>query len=264
MFASSTSGAVSWLNYAFRFLQLPIGVFGVAIATVTTTRFAEAAADRDREAMGSQLMESLRLVAFLTVPATVGLMVLGEPIIRLIFERGKFDAGDTLATTMALEYFAIGLVSYAAVKVLAPAFYATDQARIPMIASMTAVAGNLILNITLHQIYGWRILALGTAIAALLNFGMLYVMFDRRVQRFHHLALLAYLIRIGVAAGIMGLACWGSYQGILESMGSNGLAARAAGALGPITVGILVYAAACWVLRVEELAPLWRRLRRRA
>src|SRR5690606_23311780 len=109
MFASSEPGAVSWLNYAFRFLQLPIGVFGVAIAPVSTTRYPDAAADGDRTAMGAHLGEGLRLVLFLTVPATVGLLVLGEPIIRLIFERGRFGALDTQATTAALQFFVVGL-----------------------------------------------------------------------------------------------------------------------------------------------------------
>ena len=136
MFATSEPGAVSWLNYAFRFLQLPIGVFGVAIATVTTTRFADAAADKNPRAMADQLLESLRLVLFLTVPATVGLLLLGEPIIRLVFERGRFTADDTYATAAALELFVAGLVAYASVKVIAPAFYAIGRARFAVFASV--------------------------------------------------------------------------------------------------------------------------------
>jgi hypothetical protein len=89
-------------------------------------------------------------------------------------------------------------------------------------------------------------------------------MFHRHVQRFDHRTLLLYMCRIGLAAAVMGVVCWGSYRGIVDHMGSDGFWARAAGAMGPITAGALVYAAACWVLRVEELAPLWRRLRRRA
>src|SRR5690606_5898278 len=123
--------------------------------------YADAAAQGRREDMAEHLVEGLRLVAFLTVPATVGLMLLGEPIIQLIFERGNFLHRDTLATAAALELYAVGLVAYSAVKVLAPAFYAVDLARVPMLASMSAVAANLILNITLHPIYGYEILALG-------------------------------------------------------------------------------------------------------
>lgn len=263
MFASSEPGAVSWLNYAFRFLQLPIGVFGVAIATVSTTRYADAAADGDRAAMSAHLREGLRLVLFLTVPATIGLVVLGEPIIRLIFERGRFGALDTQATTAALELFVVGLCAYAAVKVIAPAFYAVDMARIPMIASICAVAGNLALNITLHPIYGFRILALGTAAAALLNFGILYAMFHRRVHAIAHGALLVYALRVGAAALLMGVAAWGTYRGVAALLGTDGFGARLAGAMIPVLAGALAYAGLCHVLRIDELGHFTERVGRK-
>lgn len=263
MFATSEPGAVSWLNYAFRFLQLPIGVFGVAIATVTTTRFADAAAESDRGKMGAQLDESLRLVAFLTVPATVGLVLLAEPIIRLVFEHGRFTARDTYATARALEMYAIGLVAYAAVKVLAPAFYALDRARVPMVASVSAVAGNLILNITLHPHYGYRVLALGTSIAAILNFGILFVSFRAWIAPLKDLALLGYMARIILASGIMAGAVYGCHRGAVELLGTQGLLAQAVGALVPVGVGALVYAMVCHALHVDELRGLVRRLKRR-
>lgn len=267
MFASTEPGAVSWLNYAFRFLQLPIGVFGVAIATVSTTRYADAAADGDPQAMLDHLYEGLRLVLFLTVPATVGLLLLGDPIIRLIFERGEFAPSDTAATTAALELFVVGLCAYAAVKVIAPAFYALDMARIPVIASVSAVAGNLALNIGLHPHYGYRVLALGTASAALLNGGVLYVMFHRRIRAIDHGRLLLYLARILIAAGIMGVTVWASYRGVVEYLGTDGLAIRSVGALGPVAIGALCYGVACHLLRIEELhqftGKIVRRLRPR-
>ncbi|WP_428262350.1 murein biosynthesis integral membrane protein MurJ [Haliangium sp.] len=263
MFASSEDGAVSWLNYAFRFLQLPIGVFGVAIATVSTTRYADAAADGDRPAMAEHLREGLRLVLFLTVPATAGLLLLGEPIIRLIFERGQFTASDTQSTTAALELFVVGLCAYAAVKVVAPAFYAVNRARIPVLASISAVAGNLIMNITLHPLYGYRILALGTATAAILNFTILYMMFQRHIGATGHTALLRYLARVGLAAAIMSAAVWATWTGLDTWLGTAGFVVRLVGALAPVAVGGLVYALACRVLRVEELSLLLARLRRR-
>ncbi len=262
MFATSEAGAVSWLTYAFRFLQLPIGVFGVAIATVTTTRFADSAADLDREGMARQLEESLKLVSFLTVPATIGLLLLGEPIVRLIFQHGAFHASDTLATTRALELYSIGLVAYAAVKVVAPAFYAIDRARVPLIASVSAVIGNLTINIALHPHYGYAILALGTAVAAMLNFAILYVAFDRAVARVNHAGLLAYLARIGVAAALMAAVVWASERGLTHAMGTRGLGARAAEGLIPVIAGAVAYAGACYLLHVDELRALVRRLGR--
>jgi putative peptidoglycan lipid II flippase len=263
MFATSEAGATAWLNYAFRFLQLPIGVFGVAIGTVSTTRFSDAAADEDHGALTDHLTEGLRLVAFLTVPATVGLILLGEPIIRLIYEHGRFKYADTLATVAALDLFAVGLVAYAAVKVIAPAFYATNLSRIAVYASLTAVGGNVLSNLLLHPHYGYRVLALGTAIAAILNFAVLYVSFHRRIHPLDHLALLRYLIRIGLAATVMGAAVWTTYAILVRELGQYGLVPRLAGALVPVAVGGFVYAGACAALRVEELKPFVRRLRRR-
>jgi len=266
-FAASEPGAVSWLNYAFRFLQLPIGVFGVAIATVSTTRYADAAADDDRPAMGTHLVEGLRMVMFLCVPATVGLIVLGEPIIRLIYQHGRFGLHDTGATTSALHYYVVGLVAYAAVKVIAPAFYAMNLARIAVVASVTAVIGNVVANSIFHPIYGFRVLAAGTALAALLNCGVLYVMFNQRIAKVAHGALLAYLVRIGFAAAVMGGVVWGVHVGLDRTVGHVGTMRRLIETLTPAVVGAIVYGVMCAVLRIEELGQftdrLVRKLRRR-
>ena len=262
IFASTEPGAVAWLNYAFRFLQLPIGVFGVAIATVTTTRFSDAAADQDRPAMGKQLAESLRLAIFLTVPATVGLWVLGEPIIRLIFEHGRFEASDTIATVRALHWFIVGLVAYACVKVTAPGFYAMNLARIPVFASIVAVAGNLLLNVILHPTYGYAILALGTAAAAVLNFAILYLLFHRRIQVLPHLEIFQHGMRIVFASGVMGIAVWQCNYWIEHALGTQRLFAQVAGTIGPILVGVTIYCTMCAILRIQELHPFLKRLRK--
>ena len=262
-FASSEQGAVAWLNYAFRFLQLPIGVFGVAIATVSTTRFADAAVSGDRPLMARHLVEGLRMVAFLCVPATVGLVVLGEPIIRLIYERGLFGDWDTRATADALELYVVGLVAYAAVRVLAPAFAAVNLMRLSMVASIAAVAANVALNVALHPRYGYRILALGTALSMLVNCTILYIAFHRRIAPLPHGELVRYLARVIVAAAVMGGVTWAVWYGLDTLLGRDGLAVRAALALVPVAAGAAVYAGACAVLRIEELDQFAGKLRRR-
>lgn len=267
MFATEEAGAAAWLNYAFRFLQLPIGVFGVAIATVSTTRYADASSDGDRAAMARHLVEGLRMVAFLTVPATVGLLLLGRPIVRLIYQHGNFTGYDTIFTAAALDYYVVGLVAYAAVKVIAPAFYATRQARIAVIASLTAVAGNVTSNLVLHPIYGYRVLALGTAIAALLNSTVLYTMFHRRIAAIPHRALIVYLVRIAAAALVMSVGVWLAHRQLDLWLGHATLGSRLIVVLVPVVLGAAIYAAACAALRIEELdqmgGKVLRRLRRR-
>jgi putative peptidoglycan lipid II flippase len=263
-FASSEPGAVAWLNYAFRFLQLPIGVFGVAIATVATTRYADAAAVVDHARMMRLLIDGLRLVLFLTVPATVGLFVMGKPIIQLIYERGQFGYHDALMTTAALELYIVGLVAYAAVKVIVPAFYAIDSPRIPVIASMTAVAANVTLSAVLHPRYGFRVLALGTAIAATLNFLVLFVAAQRCIWRDGVGELLRHALTIGAVAAVMGGGVHLSRDLIVGWIGTYGTPVRLVGTLFPVVIGVILYGIGCRLARVPELDHFARRFRRRA
>ena len=262
-FASEDPGAVSWLAYAFRFLQLPIGVFGVAIATVSTTRYVDAVTRHDDAALARHVTDGLRLVAFLCVPAMVGLLVDADAVIRLIYQHGRFAPRDTAATALALELYVIGLPAYAAVKVMAPVCYAADRTRLVVIASLTAVAGNLAINASLHLRYGFRALAVGTAVAAIANAAILYLGIHRAIVRLPHRELAGHLLRVGLAAAIMGGAAWGTKLGLDDVAGHAGLGARALVALGPVVVGALVYAIATTALGIAETRPLLDRLRRR-
>src|SRR5712691_8334764 len=169
IFASHERSAVSWLQYAFRILYLPIGVFGVAVGTIATTGLARRAAAGDMDGLRDTLGRAVSLVSFLAVPASVGLMVLAVPIVRLLFERGRFHATDTRGTAAALALYSIGLVAYTGVKVLAPAFYALGTPRVPLVASAAAVATNVAVIVTLHPSLGHRAIALGQAVGMLLS-----------------------------------------------------------------------------------------------
>jgi putative peptidoglycan lipid II flippase len=156
-------------------------VFGVAVGTVATTGLARRAAAGDVEGLRETLGRSLSLLAFLTIPATVGLIVVGRPIVRLLFERGRFQAADTENTATALALYSIGLVAFTGVKVLAPAFYALGQPLVPLLASASAVATNLLVIALLHGRFGYRAIALGIALGSLLNAAVLAGAFQRRV-----------------------------------------------------------------------------------
>ncbi|MEZ4401645.1 MAG: murein biosynthesis integral membrane protein MurJ [Kofleriaceae bacterium] len=262
-YASEDPGAVSWLAYAFRFLQLPIGVFGVAIATVSTTRFADAAARADRTALARHATDGLRLVAFLCIPAMVGLVVDAEAAIRLIYQHGRFAPRDTDATATALTLYVLGLPAYAAVKVMAPLCYATDRTRLAVVAALVAIAGNLAANAALHLRYGYRGLALSTALAAVVNAALLYGAISRWVVRLPHRELAGHLVRVVIAAAVMGAAALATGRLLDGAVGHDHLGPRALDALGPAVVGAAVYAAAAWALGIAEIRPLTDRLRRR-
>src|SRR5215217_6130226 len=125
-FVSGIEGGISWLGYAFRLMQFPIGIFGVAVGTASIPVLSRMASEGKIKDFRDTLSSSMNLVFLMTLPSACGLVVLGEPIISLIYERGKFDAAATSMTAYALAGYSIGLTGYAAIKVLSPAFYAMD------------------------------------------------------------------------------------------------------------------------------------------
>lgn len=263
MFASHEAGAVSWLNYAFRILYLPIGIFGVALGTVATTGLSRRAAAGDLEGLGEMLRGSLRMVAFLTLPATVGLWVLGTPIVRLLYERGRFQPSDTLATADALTIYAIGLVAYTSVKVLAPAFYVLGASRVPLLGSVLAVGSNLVCVFVLHGALGFRAVALGTAVGSLINAGVLLAVLERRLHLLRGHGLAGDGLRMLVAALAMALPAWAASHCAILRFGTQGLLAQLAGALVPVLIAAGLYALVAHALRLREAAALLAVLRRR-
>src|SRR5690242_17598163 len=177
MFASQLGdGPTFWLTVAFRLMQLPLGVVGVALGTVALPLLARMAASGNHGAFRSELARGMRLTFLMTIPASVGLMVLAEPIISVLYQHGRFGAYETAESAGALRFYAIGLCGYAALKVLVNAFYAIERRKTPMVVSIVAVGLNLALNwiFTLQLGWGHRGLAFSTACVAASNFLILY------------------------------------------------------------------------------------------
>jgi putative peptidoglycan lipid II flippase len=262
-FASFEPGAVSWLTYAFRVLYLPIGIFGVAAGTVAASSLARRVAAGDTEGVRKTLRESLSMLAFLTLPATVGLLVLAEPIVRLLYERGQFDADATRGTAAALSFYAVGLVAYTSVKVLAPAFYALGTPRVALIASALAVSTNLAVNVALFRPFGFRAVALGTALGSIVNATFLAVVFERRQGGLRGHGLVALLLRMALAAAVMVPVCWLAARGLEDAFGTQGLRAHLLTGLVPVVVGVLVYGLAAWLFKVPQAGMLVDLVRKR-
>ncbi|HTA17857.1 MAG TPA: murein biosynthesis integral membrane protein MurJ [Polyangia bacterium] len=261
-FASLVSdGAISWLSYAFRLMQLPIGVFGVAVGTTALTHLSRDAAKNDWPALSGTLRRGLRMVLFLTVPSMVGLALLGVPIIRLIYEHGHFSAHATHETARALFGYSFGLASYAAIKVVAPAFYALGRTRVPLIGSVLAVAANLAWNFATFRTLGHVGLALGTSIAATVNLAVLVFSYQTQVKNLLTRDLFVAVARIAVASAAMGVCVW-LLSARLELLASAGLAVRFLKALGPVVAGAAVYFFSARALGLEEAQTLLRRIRR--
>lgn len=263
IFASRDPGAVSWLNYAFRILYLPIGIFGVAAGTVATTSLARRAATGDLPGLRGTLRGSLRMLAFVTIPSTVGLMILAGPIVRLLYERGRFHGEDTARTAAALLFYAAGLVAYSSIKVLAPAFYALSLPSVALVASGLSVATNLLLNLALYPQLGYRSVALGTSVGAFLNAGFLFVAFEKRFGGLTGRGLTSALGRMLAATAAMAATSWWTAAWVESTLGGAGLAARLASVFLPVGAGVLTYGLAAHVLRVPEMAALLAIVRHR-
>ncbi len=246
------NGPVSWLSYAFRFMQFPIGVFGVAIATATLPPLSRSTSNPDYVEFRQTLAHSLALVFLLCIPSAVGLAVLGRPIVALVFQHGHFTSFDTAQTANALAAYAIGLAGYAAVKVLSPAFYALNDARTPMLISIGSIAVNFVMNWLLVGPFGHVGLAFSTSTVALVNFLLLAVFMRRRLGRLQGRQLGSTALRVCAASGAMALTAWLVSQSFLY-MPLHGIALRFLRVVCAIGSASLVFYWSCRALRVQEL-----------
>ncbi len=259
------NGPVSWLAYAFRFMQLPLGLFGVAIATATLPAISRSASLGHLDEFRRMLSRSLGMVFLLTLPSSVGLMVLGGPMIGAIYEGGKFQAYDTRQTALALSCYAIGLGGYAAIKVLAPAFYALNDSRTPMLVSLASILINFGAAFAMVRTgtLGHAGLAIATSSVALFGFVALLWIMRGRIGGIHGRALLRSVVQIGFASAVMGVAIQLSSWGVQNLLGTSRLARLSDLAIS-IPVGAVVFYGVCRAARVSELEMAGRALKLRS
>jgi putative peptidoglycan lipid II flippase len=263
--ASLGNGPVSWLNIAFRLMQLPLGIFGVAIGTVTLPLVSKSAARGDTAEFRAILARGMRLAFLLTIPSAIGLAMLASPIISVIYQHGRFTAEMTRQTAGALQFYAVGLASYAAVKVLAPAFYAIGKRNTPMVVSFLAIGANLFLNwlFTFRLGWGHRGLAFSTSLVATINFLLLYALMRGHTRRLETTHMLFALIKICVASALLALVCWAANYWWLDAWANLRFFAKLTALLVTIAVGAFVFFAAAFLLRVSEVQDIIDVFRRR-
>jgi putative peptidoglycan lipid II flippase len=245
-------GAVSWLAWAFRLMYLPIGLFGVSIAAATLPAVSRHTLTGDDTGARDTLTNGMSLMFMLNVPATIGLIVLAHPIVRVVFERNAFLPSDTAATASALQCYAVGLLGYSIVRIASPAFYALGQSRTPVVVSMTTVLVNAALNIALVRQLGFAGLALGTSLAALFNGGVLLVLLRWRLRGLNGTRLLGAFLRISSASGAMGAVAFGSHRLLLELMPGDGVVPQMLRLGASIALALLALAVSAQLLRIAE------------
>jgi putative peptidoglycan lipid II flippase len=260
--AALREGSVSFLYYAIRVTELTLGVFGVSLSTVILPRLSRAAARGDRREVAETLGIAVRLLAFVTVPASLGLWLLQVPIIHVLFERGEFSRDDTLFTASALGWYGSGLLGIAAVGVLSSAFYAHQDTRTPVQVGVLTFFVHLALNALLCGPMGHNGIALSTSVSAFVNAGLLVWLLHAKVERFLRGDVLISALRTCGASVLMVLALLLALQRI-DVLALHGITIKALTLGALILLGAGVYMAASWLLRSSEVRLLSSMLRRR-
>lgn len=269
---SGLDGPVSWLSYAFRLIHLPLGLFGVAIGSAALPSIARSAAAGKMDDFRHTLSHSLGTVLLLTVPSSVGLAILGKSIIGAIYQGGAFELYDTQQTALALSYYSAGLIGYAALRVLTPAYYALGDARTPMLVSIGSIIVNYVVASTMIRVAGMGHagLALTTSSVALFGFLVLFAILRGRLGGIHGRALSAQFAKISLASAAMAGVVLLSSRGMESWLGVSQFA-RLADVVVSVPLGLAIYYATCKRLGLSEIdtvirsftSPLQRRFQRR-
>ena len=252
--ASDMPSAVSWLGYAFRFMQLPIGIFGVTIASATLPSISKSAALGNFDEFRKTLSQSMAMVFLLTIPSSVGLAVLGRSVIGSIYQSGAFKVSDTEAAALALSCYAIGLAGYAALKVITPAYYALNDSRTPMYVSFLSIAINYAMANSMTRVagLGHAGLALSTSSVAIAGFVILFTLMRKRIDGIYGRALFRTVWQVSVASAAMGLVVWGISRFVEHQLGLT-KSAHILNLIVSIPAGLGVYYYLCRFFQVEEL-----------
>ncbi len=249
-------GSVSYLYYADRLVEFPLGVVAMAGATAALPSMARAAAVGDTQGLRETFSFAFRMVSFASIPAMVGLVLLGEPIVELLFMRGEFSAVDVRLTAGALSYYALGLWAFAGVRMAVAAFFAQQDSRTPLIAAALSVLANILLGLMLMKPLAHGGIALATSLAAMLNLGILMTMLQRRLGGVDWRGIGASLVRSLLSAAVMAVGVLAVSRAMLSAPHpTTGQLALGLGA--GIAAGGLIYAAAAWAVGSVELRELW-------
>ena len=262
-FASTISDeAISAVNYAWLILMTPLGLFGMAISIAVFPTLAEQVAGDSMEEMRQTLSNALRLILFLTLPASVGLMILGEPLVTFLFEHGAFTEASTDITVAALLFYSLGLFAHSGIEILSRGFYAMGDTRTPVLFAVLSMLANLVLSLILVVPLEVRGLALALSLAAIMEFVLLFRVLSRRLGGLEE-GRIVYSVTRSVGSTILMAEVVGLFVVILHATGhlntgsfSDAFAALVGGGL----IGASVYFLTAHVLRCEEVGTLVRRL----
>ncbi|MGB5107983.1 MAG: murein biosynthesis integral membrane protein MurJ [Candidatus Zixiibacteriota bacterium] len=253
--ASTDSGAVSYLDYAFRLLHLPLGLFAIAIATVALPRLSAEAASGNVQQFGQIHSSALRLGLFLSLPATMLMVLLAEPICAAVYQYGAFTSENSLQTAKALAMYSVGLPFFTLVRITVPAFYAMKDTKTPAIISLMSVLANVLMCFELRDYFGFSGLALAASLAGIVNFGLLTYLLRKRIKIAEDAGVLMAFARIGGATLLTGAVVWLVREYVVAQFIADRVH-HIFELLIQVAIAIITLILSCWLFRVEELTQL--------
>jgi putative peptidoglycan lipid II flippase len=254
-------GSVSYLYYADRLVQFPLGIVAIAGATAALPSMAREAAQGNIKSLGGTFGSALRLVSYATIPAMAGLALLGESIVALLFMRGEFQLLDVKLTASALSYYVYGLWAFAALRIAVAAFFALQDSRTPMVAATISILANILFAGLLMKPMAHAGVALAASLSAMLNLAILIVGLQRKVASIDWRSIGFSLMRSIFSTAIMGLGVSALVQ-LLLSESDLSTARRAAGICISMAAGVLIYLITGWVSGSVELREVWSLMKR--
>ncbi|MBI4681340.1 MAG: murein biosynthesis integral membrane protein MurJ [Nitrospirae bacterium] len=248
-------GSITYLYYSMRLIQFPIGIFGVAMGMAVLPTLSEHAVKGDFDSLRSDFSFALRLLFFMTIPAMAGLIALREPIVNMLFQRGRFDYAATIGTSQALLFYSLGIWAMVGVRIVTVSFYSMQDTKTPVKVAVIALLTNIILSLIFLGPLKHSGLALANAIASSVNFTALFIMLRKKLGRVEGRKIAASFIKISTASAVTGLMGWFIIRGDIW-MQSGKIIEKASAMTGVIALYIAVYILIMYLFRSEELTYL--------
>lgn len=246
-----SEGSITYLYYSMRLIQFPIGIFGVAMGMAVLPTLSEHAVKGDYEKLKEDFSFALRLLFFISVPAMAGLIALREPIVNLLFQRGKFDYTATIGTAQALFFYSLGIWSIVGVRVITASFYSMQDTKTPVKVAIIALLANLLLSIILMRFLLHAGLALANSLASYVNFFLLFFFLKKKLKSVEGKRILSSFIKTAVVSFIMGIIGWMLLRGELWQI-SGDTVNKALYLIGTIILCAFVYFLFSYLAKSEE------------
>lgn len=255
-------GSMTWLNYAFRIMHLPLGLFGIAVGTVALPTLSRLVDDNNLRAIRETMLDSLKMVFFLTIPTSAAIAFLSYPITSIIYQHGRFTAHDTAAVALALPLYVVGIPFMSGLRNAAAVFYAYKDAKTPMYASLASIVVNIVLNLTLMRVMGFLAFPLSMTAAAIVNIAILFVLVPRKIGAFDFGPLARYVVKLGLISVGAGFIAWLMNRFLFMPLGHS-LWVRLASVVVSGGLALIIFYGACLMLGITEARDYLRRFLRK-